>query len=115
MFAPSVDREGRPIDQEYWTAEALAVFGKLFRGATAFPRGRGVWRDDERDGQLIHDDTQMVTSYVALEALSDSGVLSVLREFLCRLGIHGNQGEVGIVIAGSYFGIVDYGELEDGE
>jgi hypothetical protein len=31
------------------------VLGRYFGGATAFRQGRGVWRDDERGGQLIYD------------------------------------------------------------
>lgn len=34
-----------------------------FRGATAFPPGRGVWRDDEREGQLLFEQIVLVTSY----------------------------------------------------
>jgi hypothetical protein len=47
IFVPSRDRDGQPIDQEYWVDEVLTTLGRLFRGATAYPRGRGVWRDDE--------------------------------------------------------------------
>lgn len=50
LFVPSVDRREEPIDQESWETEALRVLGNLFGGATAFPQGRGVWRDDERGG-----------------------------------------------------------------
>jgi hypothetical protein len=110
LFVPSTDRYGEPVDQTYWTEQALAVFGRIFRGATAFPRGRGVWRDDEREGELIYDDTQMVTSYVPAGALEDEEILKHLRAFLCRLGREANQGEVGIVIDGTYFGIIDYEE-----
>jgi hypothetical protein len=28
------------------------VLGNLFGGATAYPRGKGVWRDDEQGGKL---------------------------------------------------------------
>jgi hypothetical protein len=49
LFVPSVDRDGSEIDQEHWVGAALTTFGTLFRGATAFPPGRGVWRDDERE------------------------------------------------------------------
>jgi hypothetical protein len=113
LFVPSVDRNGEAIDQAYWTESALATFGHLFRGATAFPPGRGVWRDDERGGELIYDNTQMVTSWVAEHLLVDPGVLSELKSFLCMMGREANQGEVGIVIDGTYFGIVDYGEGAD--
>jgi hypothetical protein len=111
LFVPSADRYGEPVDQGYWTEQALAVFGRLFRGATAFPQGRGVWRDDERGGALVFDDTQMVTSYVPEGTFQDDEVLKHLRAFLCRLGREANQGEVGLVIGGTYFGIVDF---EDG-
>lgn len=36
LFVPSVDRDGHPIDQGRWREEALRVFGRLFRGGTAF-------------------------------------------------------------------------------
>ncbi len=110
LFIPSVDRDGEPIDQAYWTDQAITTFGTLFRGATAFPPGRGVWRDDERGGVLVFDDTQMVISYVSGEILGDDEVLKRLRGFLCRMGREANQGEVGIVIDGSYFGIIEYGD-----
>ena len=112
LFVPSVDRHGEPIDQAYWTEQALATFGNLFRGATAFPPGRGVWRDDQRGGGLVYDDTQMVTSYVTGEALGDHEVLKRLR-LLCRMGREADQGEVGIVIDGTYFGIIDYDDEGD--
>lgn len=111
LFVPSVDRSGEPIDQGYWTEQALTTFGRLFRGATAFPPGRGVWRDDDRDGELVFDDTQMVLSYVPEGAFSDEETVKRLRALLCRMGREANQGEVGIVIDGTYIGIVDY---EDG-
>lgn len=110
LFVPSVDRYGEPIDQAYWTEQALSTFGRLFRGATAFPPGRGVWRDDERGGALVYDETQMVVSYVADGTFDDEEVLKRLKEFLCRMGREANQGEIGIVIDGTYLGIVDYDE-----
>jgi hypothetical protein len=42
VFVPSEDRDGKPIEQEYWVDEVLTTLGRLFRGATAYPRGRGV-------------------------------------------------------------------------
>lgn len=110
LFIPSVDRDGKQIDQRYWTEQALSTFGRLFRGATAFPPAQGVWRDDERGGQLVFDDTQMVISYVAEGLLQDQAVVGQLKEFLWRLGREANQGEVGIVISGTYIGIVEFGE-----
>ena len=50
LYIPSADRLGQPIDQPVWVDEALKVLGECFGGATAFPQGRGVWRDDNRGG-----------------------------------------------------------------
>jgi hypothetical protein len=107
VFIPSVDREHQPIAQEWWVEECLAVLGRLFRGATAFPPGRGVWRDDTQGGRLIFDDTVLVTSYVDPDAMTDD-TLASLRQFLHRMGREANQGEVGIVVGGSYYGITDF-------
>ncbi|HEX2294675.1 MAG TPA: hypothetical protein VHN37_05135 [Actinomycetota bacterium] len=112
LFVPSVDRSGAGIDQDYWGTEALQVFGRLFRGATAFPPARGVWRDDERGGKLVFDDTRMVMSYVEPVLLDDAATVAALRRFLHRLGRETNQGEVGIVIDGIYYPIVDFDEEE---
>jgi hypothetical protein len=107
LFVPSVDRDSQPIEQERWRDEALRTFGTLFRGATAFPPGRGVWRDDARGGTLVYDETVLVTSYVDPEVLTDQA-LHGLRAFLHRLGREGRQGEIGIVIGGNYYGISEY-------
>jgi len=110
LFIPSVDRHHKPIKQEYWRQQALEALGLLFRGATAFPPGRGVWRDD-KTGDLVFDDTVMVTSYVPNDQLSDS-TLERLRRFLHRMGREANQGEIGIVIDSRYYGITDYDSPE---
>ena len=107
LFVPSVDRDGKPIEHERWVDEALTVLATLFRGATAYPRGRGKWRDDERGGKLVTDEPTMVISYAEPKAVTPAN-LKRLREFLHRLGREANQGEVGIVIDGEYRGITKY-------
>jgi hypothetical protein len=109
LFVPSVDRIGKGIDHEYWVDEALTVFATLFRGATAYPRGRGKWRDDERGGQLVTDEPTMVISYAEPKA-GASANLRRLRALLHRMGREARQGEVGIVIDGEYRGITEYDE-----
>ena len=94
-----------------WAEECLKVLGRLFRGATAFPPGRGVWRDDAQDGELVFDDTVLVTAYVDPELLTTE-TLAELRRFLHRIGREANQGEVGVVIGGEYYGIVSYDSPE---
>ena len=103
LFVPSVDRYEKAIDQEYWVAEALTVLGHLFGGATAFPQGRGVWRDDEQGGQLIFDAPVIIQCYTTEQALEDHA--EDLRGFLKRLCKEGQQGAVGIVIDRDYLEI----------
>ena len=103
LFIPSVDRFEEPIDQEYWVTETLAVLGRLFGGATAFPQGRGVWRDDERGGQLVLDAPVIVQCYTAKQVLEENA--ADLRAFLTRLGTEGRQGAVGLVIDRDYLEI----------
>ncbi len=107
LFVPSVDRAEKPIDQDFWVDEALTVFAKLFRGATAYPRGRGMWRDDKRGGRLITEEPVIVTSYADPEVVNEES-FAMLREFLHRMGRETKQGEVGIVIDGDYYGITEY-------
>ena len=60
LFIPSVDRDENPIDQDSWVTAALKMLGALFTGGTAFPQGRGVWRDDSRGGLLIFDEPTLI-------------------------------------------------------
>jgi hypothetical protein len=103
LFVPSVDRFNQPIEQEYWVTESLSVFGRLFGGATAFPQGRGVWRDDARGGQLVFDAPVIIQCYTSEPALEESA--EALRSFLMRLGTEGRQGAVGFVIDRDYLEI----------
>lgn len=103
LFIPSVDRYEEPIDQEHWVTETLTVLGRLFGGATAFPQGRGVWRDDERDGRLIFDAPVIVQCYTAEQLLEEKA--EEFRHFLMRLGTESRQGAVGLVIDRDYLEI----------
>jgi hypothetical protein len=107
LFVPSADRYGQEIDHEHWVEEALATFGKLFRGATAYPRARGVWRDDDRGGELVFEQPTIVTCY-ANPADANEAALAELRGFLHRMGRETNQGEVGIVVGDEYHGISEF-------
>jgi hypothetical protein len=105
LFIPSRDRGDQEVDQEYWVHEGLRVVGQAFRGGTAFPPGRGVWRDDERGGDLLFETTVMILSFVNPADLTNAAVHS-LKAFLFRLGREGKQGEVGVVIDGAYYGFM---------
>jgi hypothetical protein len=103
LFVPSVDREEQPIDQEYWETETLTTLGHLFGGATAFPQGRGIWRDDERGGRLVFDAPVIVQCYTSVEAIDERA--DELRSFLVRMGEERRQGAVGFVIDRTYLEI----------
>src|SRR5260370_30457277 len=109
IFVPRLDRDGQPIDQDHWVDEVLATLGRLFRGATACRRGRGVWRDDQRGGALLKEEPVIVFSYIADEALTTSALSAVYRT-LSQLGREGKQGEVGVVLDGMYYGITEYAQ-----
>jgi hypothetical protein len=112
MFVPSVERDGNsPVDQTRWTDEALDFFGRVFGGATAYPRAKGVWRDDERGGALVRDEPIIVHCYVRPEQIEDAQNLALLGDFCRRMGRETNQGEIGLVIADEYFAFRDYEEV----
>jgi hypothetical protein len=60
LFIPSKDRDDQPIDQGFWVEKALQTLGTLFGGATAFPQGRGAWRDDVQGGKLLFDEPVVI-------------------------------------------------------
>jgi hypothetical protein len=103
LFIPSRDRTDQNIDQVYWVNQALAVLGTLFGGATAFPQGRGVWRDDAQDGKLLFDEPVVIQCYTSEKTLERQA--SGLRDFLYRMGREAHQGAVGFVIDRDYLEI----------
>lgn len=95
MFVPSVERDGKtPIDQPYWVGAALEMFGRVFGGATAFPRAQGVWRDDERGGVLVLDEPVVMHCYTTTGDVQSSKNLAELGHFCRRMGREAKQGEV---------------------
>jgi len=102
LFIPSVDRDERALGkQRYWVREALRTLGDCFDGATAFPRGLGVWKDRERGSRLVWDAPVIVHCYTnERQAIRHA---SQLVDFLRRLGDETNQGAVGFVFQNEYF------------
>ena len=103
LFIPSKDRSDAPIDQSFWVSEALNAFGTLFGGATAFPQGKGVWRDAAQGGKLLFDEPVIIQCYTS-EYLIEERIID-LREFLHRMGREARQGAIGLVIDGDYLEI----------
>jgi len=47
LFVPGVERDGvTTVDQPRWVDGALEMFGRIFRGATVYPKAQGIWRDE---------------------------------------------------------------------
>jgi hypothetical protein len=112
LFVPSVERNGlTPIAQDVWVDSALELFGRTFGGATAYPRARGIWRDDDLGGALVKDEPVMIHCYTTPEEIEDSDNLVELAGFCRRLGREANQGEVGLVVGDEYFAIRDFEEV----
>jgi hypothetical protein len=103
LFIPSKDRRNKPIDQRYWVKESLNVLGTLFGGATAFPRGDGIWRDDAQGGELLFDNPVVIHCYTTEHLIEQK--MPVLRDFLHRMGREARQGAIGLVVNDDYLEI----------
>lgn len=109
LFVPSVERDGiTAIDQDRWVNESLETFGQLFGGATAFPKARGVWRDDERGGVLIKDEPIVLHCYTTPEQIADPARLATLGSFCRKMGRETRQGEIGLVLGDEYLAFRDF-------
>lgn len=102
LFVPSVDRELKPIDQARWTKRSLEFLGKRFGGATAFPRARGVWRDDDRGGRLVWDEPVIVHCYASERDVRRRTTQVAVGDFCREMGRSTNQGEVGLIVDNVY-------------
>lgn len=104
LFVPSFERDGvTPIDQEGWVGQSLDLLGGLFGGATAYPKGRGVWRDDERGGVLIRDEVITVHSYADPALVADPRCFQQIADFCRRMLREANQGEVAVIVDDGMF------------
>lgn len=111
LFVPSVERNGlTAIDQDRWVDAALEMFGRVFGGATAYPKAKGIWRDDDRGGALVRDEPIVVHCYTTPADIESPKNLADLGSFCRKMGREGGQGEVGLVIGDEYFGIRDFAE-----
>jgi hypothetical protein len=111
LFVPSVERDGTTrIDQSRWVDASLEMFGRVFGGATAYPKAKGIWRDDARGGALVADEPVVVHCYTTEADIQDDRNLAALGGFCRKMGREARQGEVGLVIGDEYFAIREFGE-----
>lgn len=68
------------------------MFGRVFGGATAYPKAKGIWRDDERGGMLIKDEPIVVHCYTTPTGIRDESNLAELRSFCRKMGREARQG-----------------------
>lgn len=87
------------------------MFGHVFGGATAYPKAKGVWRDDERGGTLVKDEPVVVHCYTTPGDVQDSENLAELGRFCNRMEREAKQGELGLVVGDEYFAIRQF-EME---
>jgi hypothetical protein len=111
LFVPSVERDGKTtIDQNQWVDAALEMFGRVFGGATAYPKAKGIWRDGERGGVLVKDEPVVVHCYTTPADIQNSKKLAALGRFCRMLGRQARQGEVGLIIGDEYFAMRNFAE-----
>ncbi|MCC7386348.1 MAG: hypothetical protein IT384_31185 [Deltaproteobacteria bacterium] len=111
LFVPSVERDGTTaIDQQRWVDSSLEMFGRVFGGATAYPKAKGVWRDDERGGALVMDEPVVVHCYTTPADIQDARNLAALGAFCRSMGREAKQGEIGLVVGDEYFAIREFEE-----
>lgn len=109
LFVPSVERDGiTEINQEYWVESALEMFGNHFGGATAYPRAKGIWRDDDRGGVLIKDEPVVLHCYTTPAEITDPDRLDRLGSFCRKMGRETRQGEIGLVVGDEYLAFRDF-------
>jgi hypothetical protein len=63
------DRSDKQISQCYFVDESLKALGTLFGGATAYPQGKVVWRDDAQGGKLLVDEPVVIQCYASEQAV----------------------------------------------
>lgn len=111
LFVPSVERDGATaIDQQPWVDAALDMFGRTFGGATAYPKAKGIWRDDDRGGALVRDEPVVVHCYTTPADIENARNLAELGSFCRKMGREAHQGEIGLVVGDEYFAIHDFAE-----
>jgi len=103
LFIPSRDRADAAIDQDDWVGEAPKALGTLFDGATAFPQGKGVRRDDAQAGKLLFDEPVVIQCDPSEQAIADRA--DDLKAFLHRMDREARQGAIGLVIDRDYLEI----------
>lgn len=110
LFIPSADRSGiTMLNQDEWKRNALEFFGSNYGGATAMPRAEGIWRDDEKGGNLVPDFPILLHCYMTEEQAADRKLQAKVGAFCKKLGKEMRQGEVAVILDGVYYAFTHFG------
>ena len=82
---------------------SLEMFGRVFGGATAYPKAKG-------GGALVADEPVVVHCYTTPTDVQDESKLAALGAFCRKMGREAQQGEIGLVVGDEYFAIRDFAE-----
>ena len=108
LFIPSHDKDDNELpNQDVWADSALDLFAEQFDGATAFLTYAGIYRDKTR-GKNLRDKPILVECYTLIDNVNDPAKLTVLVEFMKRMGRECRQAAVGVVIKNSFHEITDF-------
>ena len=77
----------------------------VFGGATAYPKAKGIWRDDDRGGALVMDEPIVIHCYTTPVDIEGPKNLAQLGSFCRTMGREARQGEIGLVVGDEYFAI----------
>jgi hypothetical protein len=98
------------ITADDWVDAALDMFGRVFGGATAYPKAKGIWRDDERGGALVKDEPVVIHCCTTPIDIQNPRKLAELSSFCRTMRRDARQGEIGLVIGDEYLAIRDFAE-----
>ncbi len=99
LWVPSKNRVGEELaNQDDWKERAIAMFTKLFNGATAMPPVDGAWRDPDPPNTIIRERPIMVHCYTEPVKLTHPGAMKEMGDFCRRMGLETGQGEVFLLI-----------------
>lgn len=102
IYIPNKDQKGNEIgNQRQWVLEAIRLLAEINGGATAMPPVEGGWLSDT--GEVIWEHPVVVYSFLRPEPFLAN--LSLIREFLHRMGRETDQGEVAFELDGRFYRI----------
>lgn len=112
LFIPSHDKSEPPreiVDQDMWANEALQLFGRLYKGATAFRQLTGIWNDGVN--KPLPDKPIMIQSLAKRAAVENIANLEEMVVFSKRMGKALNQACVGLVFNDVFHEITDFSDV----